>query len=134
MIKDFELFWIRRRRRQVERREPARNIFGRRRRQARLREHRTQWIDIASRRRASRERRLDDRRPAPHERVVDHLAGCREAIDEKPRELRLETRAIGNLMKAMRGALLAGPEFVDERFDDDRARLRETDARDGARR
>ena len=132
VIEDLELPRTRHRRRQIERGEPSCHLFRRRRRQPRLCEHRAQWIDVASRRGSPRERRFDDRRAASHERVVHDVAGGGEAVDEEARQLRLEARAIRHLVEAVRGALLARPEFVDERLDDDRPRFGEADAGDRA--
>ena len=132
VVEDLELLRIRRRERQIERREPRVDLLGGRRRQPGLREHGAQRVDVASRRRSSRERRFDDRRAAAHERVVDDVAGLGEAIDEEARKLRLEARAVRHLVQAVGRALLARPELVDEGLDDDRPRFRQTDARDGA--
>src|SRR5262249_7030038 len=41
------------------------------------------------------------------------LAGLREALNEEAGELRFEAGPVGDLVEAVGGALLGGPEFVD---------------------
>jgi hypothetical protein len=118
--------------RKVERFEPCNNLFRGRRREARLRQDGAQRVDIASRRRSACQRGFQHRGPSPHERVIHHVARHGESIDEEPRKLRLETGAVGNLVKAVGGSLLARPELVDDGFDQDWARPCEPDARDAA--
>ena len=84
------------------------------RREARARKQRGQRIYVVADGPASLQRRLQRRRAAPHERVVDALARRGEARDEKLGQLRLETGAIADLMQRMRLALAGGPEFIDE--------------------
>ena len=112
--------------------EPRDDLLRRRGRQPRLRQHGAQRIDIASRRCSSGECGFDDRCATSHERVVHDVAGRREAIDEEPRKLWLETCAIRHLVEAVCRTLPARPELVDECLDDNRSRLRQTDAGDGA--
>src|SRR5581483_11804374 len=49
----------------------------------------------------------------PTERVVDDVVRVGQPFDEEARHLRLEARAIGDLVERMRVALLCGPELVD---------------------
>ena len=84
------------------------------RREARARQQRGQRIHVVADRPASLQRRLQRRRAAPHERVVDALARRGETRDEKLGQLRLETGAIADLVQRMRLALAGGPEFIDE--------------------
>ena len=86
----------------------------RRRREARPREQRGQRIYVVADRPASHQRRLQRRRAAPHEGIVDALARRGETRDEKLGQLRLETGSIADLLQRMRLALAGGPEFIDE--------------------
>src|SRR5262249_15233845 len=100
----------------VDPRERARYSLERRWGEPRLGERGAQRIDVAAERHAPREGSLDERGPATHERVVDDVAWSGEALDEKAWELRLETRAVRDFVQAVRVALFARPEFVDERL------------------
>ena len=51
---------------------------------------------------------------AAHEGIIDDIARLREALDKKARQLRLEARAVADLVQRMRLPLTGGPEFVDE--------------------
>ena len=66
---------------------------------------------------SAKECRLERRRTAPHEGVIDQLAGPGEAFDKKARQLRLETGSIGNFMQTAGLPLTGRPEFVNERRD-----------------
>jgi len=112
------------RRVEIDPRQRVRHIVQQWRLQARRTEHRAERVDVAAVRNPCHQRRFDERGPAAHEGVVHDIAGTREALDEEVRQLRFETGAIGNLVEAVRRALPGRPEFVRERWYDDRAAVR----------
>ena len=65
--------------------KPLRDRLQVRRTQPRSHQHRAQRVDIAPRWNTTQQGRLDRRRAAAHERIVDTLAGPGEALDEKAR-------------------------------------------------
>ncbi len=83
-----------------------------RRSQSRLAEHTAQRIHVAPVRLAAQQRGFDQRRPTPHEGVVDDVPGSREALDEESGKLRLEARAVGDFVQAVRRPLPGRPELV----------------------
>ena len=112
---------------QRQRPEPRRNLFRRRRGEPRLDQHAREWIDVVAQWPAAEQRRLEQRRPAPHERVEHDVARAREPTDEEPRQLRLEAGTVGDLVEGMRRPLPGRPELVGEHRDavvlaDDRRR------------
>ena len=78
-------------------------------------------VDVAPGWRPAEQCRFQHRDAPAHERVVHRIAGLRKALDEEPRELGLETGAIGDLVQRLRRALATGPELVDEVVDGERA-------------
>ncbi len=76
-----------------------------------------QGVDVAAAGDPAQQRGLQDRGAAAHERVIDDLAGLRQALDKEARQLRLEAGAIGNLVERTGLALPGGPELVDEGGD-----------------
>jgi hypothetical protein len=97
--------------------DPANNVFEQRGVQTRLREGAAERVRVISDHVATQEGGFNRRRSASHERVVDDIAWLRETIDEKPRELSLETRSVGNLMQRRGLALFGGPELAGEPTD-----------------
>src|SRR6266446_4439228 len=83
-------------------------------------ENLAQRIDVAADGNSAEQRGFEQRRPAPHEWVVDCVPCSREALRKEPRELRLEARAIGNFVETVRGALAARPKLIDEGIDPNR--------------
>ena len=75
-----------------------------------------EWVDVAGHRNAAKEGRFERVVPRPENGSWTRVSGRGETIDEEARELRLEARAIRDLVKAVGGALPARPELVDERL------------------
>ncbi len=76
-----------------------------------------QGIDVAAGGHSSQQGGFNDGGSASHERIIDDLAGIGQPLDEKARQLRFETGAIGNLVQAAGGALFGSPELVDESWN-----------------
>ena len=93
------------------------DVFQARRVEPRPGQDDAQGVDVAAAGDAAQQRGFQDGGAAAHERVIDDLAGLRQALDEEARQLRLEAGAIGNLVERAGLALFGGPEFVDERGD-----------------
>lgn len=97
--------------------EPSSNGVERGWREAWRDEHRAQRIDVTADGRPIEERCLQHGRSAAHERVVHHVTGRRQPIDEETGKLWLEAGAIGDFVETASRALLTGPELVGQRLD-----------------
>ena len=89
------------------------DLIHRWRAKTRRREREAEWIDVVAERHAPQQCGFDGRGAAPHEGIIDDIAGLGEAFDEEARELRLEARAIGDFVERTSLALFRSPEFVD---------------------
>ena len=99
---------------EIELLEAFLDLLHRGRMQTRAGDDFAERIDVATIRHAPEQGGFDGGSAAANERIVNDVAGAGEALDEKAGELRLETGAIGDFVKAAGGALFGGPEFVDE--------------------
>ena len=97
--------------------EPLGDLFEARRAEPGPRQDDAQGVDVAAEGHAAQQRGFQDGGAAAHERVIDDLAGLRQALDEEAGQLRLEAGAIGNLVERAGLALFGRPEFVDEGGD-----------------
>ena len=82
--------------------------------QPRPHQHLRQRIDVVAGRTTSHQRRLQRRRSAAREGIVDRVARPGQTIDEEFRKLRLEAGAVADLMQVVALALAGGPVLVDE--------------------
>jgi len=89
------------------------DLFDRRRIEPRPRQDLRQRIDVVGDHATPQQRRFQRSRAASAEGVVNDIARIRQPLDEETRHLRLEARAIGDLVQRMCVALLGGPELVD---------------------
>jgi len=92
--------------------EPGFDRTERDRRQSRARQQHAERIDVDANRAATQDRGLDRGRAAPHERIINGVPGLGQTIDEEPRKLRLEARAVADFMDPPGLPLPRGPEFV----------------------
>jgi len=102
---------------EINLRQPLDNLIHRGRIEPRAAQEEAQRVDVASERDAPQQTRFDDRRPAPHEWVVNNLPGLRQPLDEEARQLRLEACPIGNLVQTAGCPLLGRPKLIDEGGD-----------------
>ena len=97
--------------------DPPCHIFEHRGIETRLRECTAERIRVISDHVPSEQRSFNEGRSASHKRIVDHVAGPRETINEEPRELSLETSSVGDLVERRGLALFGSPEFTGESLD-----------------
>ena len=98
-------------------REPLLDIAQFRWAQTRSRERQAERIHVAPDWHAAEQRRLDGRGAPSHERVIDSVARHSQPLDEKARQLRLETGAIRNLVQTAGRSLFGGPELIHVRWN-----------------
>ena len=74
----------------------------------------SQRVDVTAAGTRPRRAASSKRRTASGKGIVDGVAGTGQPIDEKRRQLRLETGAIRDLVQAVRGTLTTGPVLIRE--------------------
>src|SRR5262245_16975521 len=80
--------------------------------QARGNEQSAEGIHVTALKHTAQQRRFQQCRAASHERVINHVAGARESLDKKSRQLRLKTGAVRNLVQVVRSTLSGRPKLV----------------------
>lgn len=97
--------------------DASNHVFDCRWVEARFRERAAEWICIISDYVPTQESGLHNSRSASHERIVDDIARLCQAIDEEPRQLRLETGSVRDLVQRGGLPLTRSPEFTGETND-----------------